>query len=115
LDDIPNHRIINDDAYRVVVEPDKFGLDAYSFDAVVADAFIGDKVSDLASSGNFLAALKRLVKPVGLVVFNRVYLHRHQDDVDNFVELLEEFFRNIESRTVAGHTNSDNLIIYGRT
>ncbi len=114
LDTIPNHRVINEDACRVVIELAEFDLQKDSFDVAIVDIFIGDVFPDLGSSGNFLAALKSLVRPGGLVVFNRIYLQRYQDDVNNFIDLLENFFQNVDKKVVAGYTNSDNALIYGR-
>ncbi|OGC51548.1 hypothetical protein A2W32_01060, partial [candidate division WWE3 bacterium RBG_16_37_10] len=114
LDQIPNHRVINDDAFRVVVEPEKFDLTIQSFDAVVIDIYCGSKYPDLGKSGNFFASIKKILHPGGLAVFNRIYLQSHQYDVDLFVKDLSEFFTDVNTTTVAGKTNSDNILIYGR-
>lgn len=114
LDQIKNHRVIVDDALRVVVEPETFELVPASFQAVYVDIFIGEKYPDLGSSGNFVAAVKRMIAPGGLVVFNRIYLTHHQDEVNTFVDSLSDYFTGIKCQVVAGHTNSDNILIYGR-
>ncbi len=114
VDKIPNHRIIIDDACRVVVEPEKFDLAEHMFDAVVVDIFIGDKYPDLGRSGNFVAGVKRLLKPGGLAVFNRIYHGHHQDEVNMFIEMLHDFFTDVNSLIIAGKTNSDNVLIYCR-
>lgn len=114
LDLIPNHRVIVDDACRVVVEPEKYGLMEHMFDAVVVDLFIGDKYPELGRSGNFVAGVKRLLKPGGLVVFNRIYHGHHQDEVNMFIEMLHDFYSEVNSLIIAGKTNSDNVLIYGR-
>jgi spermidine synthase len=114
LDDIPNHSVIVEDAFRVIVEPEEHGLNLGEFDAVVVDIYSGDKFPDLGHSGNFFASLKRLLRPGGLAVFNRIYLDAHQDDVDHFTEDLSGFFQDVDMRTIAGKTNSDNVLIFGR-
>jgi spermidine synthase len=114
LAEIPNHTVIHEDACRVIIEPEKNGLVPQTIDVVIVDIFIGDKYPDLGSSGNFLAAVKRLLVPGGLAVFNRIYLEDHQDDVNSFIETAENFFSEVQSVTVAGKTNSDNIIIFGR-
>ncbi len=114
LDSIPNHKVIVDDACRVVVEPEKYGLMEHMFDAVVVDIFVGDKYPELGRSGNFVAAVKRLTKPGGLVIFNRIYHGHHQDEVNMFIEMLHDFFPDIKSLIIAGKTNSDNVLIYCR-
>jgi spermidine synthase len=114
LESIPNHRVIVDDAFRVVVEPSTYGLEKQSFDAIVVDLVFGEDFPDLLSSGNFLSALKALGVPGGLVIFNRMYLEGHQEGADAFTELLANFFDDIQTHTIAGYTNSDNILIYGR-
>lgn len=115
LDSIPNHRIIVEDAFRVVIEPDEYDLEEYGFDAVIVDIYQGDKFPELGNSGNFFAALKKLVTPGGLVLINRIYREEHQVDVDNFINYVEMVLKNVSSEVVAGHTNSDNVLIFGRT
>ncbi len=112
---IPNHYIIADDACRVIIEPDKFNLKHNFFQAIVVDIFIGDEYPDLGKSGNFLAHISKMVVPGGLVIINRVYLEDHQEDVHNFIDSLEVYLKNIKTIIVPGKTNSDNMLIYGRT
>ncbi len=114
LDTIPNHRVILADALRVVIEPEEYQLMPESFDALVVDIFQGEKYPDLGKSGNFIASLKKLTKPNGLIIFNRIYLDHHQDDVNLFIEYLGDFLRDVTCLVVAGYTNSDNVLIYGR-
>lgn len=114
LDNIPNLNVIVEDAMRVVVEPDKFNLKEHSFDAILMDIFIGEKYPDLGKSGNFVAAIKRLLHPNGLIIFNRIYRDDHQDEVNIFVDYIETQLANVKCTVVAGYTNSDNLLIYGR-
>lgn len=114
LDSINNHRVIEADALRVVVEPEEFDLAQGSFDVLFVDIFVGDQYPDLGRTGNFIAALKRLVTSGGLIVFNRIYTEEHQEDVNNFVNQVEEFLGDTKSEVVAGYTNSDNILVYGR-
>lgn len=114
LDSITNHRIIEADALRVVVEPEEFDLTQSSFDVLFIDIFVGDQYPDLGKTGNFIASVKRLVAPGGLIVFNRIYTEEYQEDVNNFVNQVEEFLGDTKSEIVAGYTNSDNILIYGR-
>jgi spermidine synthase len=114
VDKIPNHRIIVDDALRLVVDPESFNLNHGTFQALYVDIFIGEKYPDLGSSGNFISAVKKMVVPGGLVIFNRIYTTEHQDDANIFVDSLSNFFTNVKCLIVAGHTNSDNILIYGR-
>lgn len=112
-DKIPNHRIINEDALRVVVEPEEHGLSPKEFDVVIVDILAGKKFPDLGKTGNFLAAVKNMTRSGGLVLFNRLYTDDHQEDVDLFQEYVSNFFKDIKEETIAGQTNSDNIIIYG--
>ncbi len=114
IDSIPNHKIINDDALRVVIEPENYGISLGSLDVLIVDIFNGDKFPDLGKTGNFITAIKKLVKPGGFLVFNRIYKEEYQEDVKIFIENLGNYIKDIESEVVAGYTNSDNIIIFGR-
>lgn len=112
---IPNHNIIVDDALRVVVEPSSFGLSEYEFDCVIVDTYNGEKFPELGRSGNFISALKKLVMPGGIIIFNRIYRETHQDDVNIFIDYVSHFFDRVQNLVVAGYTNSDNVLIYAKT
>jgi spermidine synthase len=114
IDSIPNHKVIVDDAMRVVVEPDKFDISDYEFDAVIVDIYVGERFPDLGRSGNFIGALKKLIKPGGLVIFNRIYRESHQDEVNTFIDYVSNFFSGVKNLVVAGYTNSDNVLIYSK-
>jgi len=114
LDEIPNHRIIVSDALKVIAVPEEYGIPQQSFQAVIVDIYCGQKYPDLGTSGNFFAGVKNLVIPGGLVVFNRVYLEHHQEQVNQFIDSLEGFFSNVKSVIIAGRTNSDNVIVFCR-
>lgn len=115
LDDIPNHRVIVDDALKVIAVPEEFGISQNSFQAIIVDIFCGEKYPDLGSSGNFFAGIRNLVIPGGLAVFNRIYLEHHQEQVNQFIEALENFYSNVKSVIIAGRTNSDNVVVFCRT
>jgi spermidine synthase len=114
LDSIPNHRIIINDACRVIVEPEVFDIKEGMFDSAIVDIFVGDKFPELGKSGNFIGSLKRLVRPGGFILFNRIYHGDHQAEVNLFIEMLHEFLVDVQSIIIAGKTNSDNVLIYGR-
>lgn len=96
------------------MEPLKFGLSEHTFDAVIVDIYCGDKFPELGKSGNFIACVKNMVKPGGLVVFNRIYVDDFQDEVNQFIQTLSNFFQDVKSLIIAGNTNSDNVLIFGR-
>ena len=56
-----------------------------------------------------------MLREDGLIIFNRIYLEVHQDEVDLFVESLGEFYKDVDTLTIAGKTNSDNILIFGRS
>ena len=114
LDSIPNHKIIVDNALKVVVEPESFDIVPASFNAVIVDIFNGEEYPDLGETGNFISAVKSLVAPGGYLIFNRVYTEDHQEDVNLFIQDLEEFIGDTETEIVAGYTNSDNILVFGR-
>ena len=114
LDSIPNLNLIVADAFGVLSDPQNYNLSEKSFDVVIIDIYHGEKFPDLGKSGAFFANLKKLVKPDGLVVFNRIYLEHHQVEVDEFADLLRQFFTDVKKLLVAGRSNSDNILIYGR-
>ena len=111
---IPNHTIINADALRVAIEPEKYDLIPSGFDVLVVDVFNGERYPDLGKTGNFISAAKRLVRGGGLVIFNRIYTEPYQEDVNIFMDNLEGYFSDVSYEVVAGYTNSDNIIIFGR-
>lgn len=111
---VQNLRVIVDDALRVVIEPNKYGFSEHGFNALIVDIYSGEKYPDLGKSGNFIAAVKNLVAPGGLVIFNRIYREHHQDEVNTFIDYVSDFFENVKNLVVAGHTNSDNVLIYAK-
>lgn len=114
VESIPNHKIIEDDVMRVVIEPEENDIVIGSFDALIVDVLNGDKYPDLGKTGNFLSAVKRLVRPGGFVAFSRIYTEDFQEEVNNFVDSLEGYFTEVETEIVAGYTNSDNVLIFGK-
>ena len=113
LGSLTNLKVIVDDALRVISTPEKFGLHRDTFDVVIVDIYCGAKYPDLGKSGTFFFGIKWFLKTGGLVAFNRIYIKDHQNEVDTFCELVGEVFSNVGSKTVAGRTNSDNILIYG--
>ncbi|HNU76227.1 MAG TPA: class I SAM-dependent methyltransferase [bacterium] len=114
VDKISNHKIIHEDALRIVVEPEENDITPSSLDLVVVDVLNGDKYPDLGKTGNFISAVKRLIRPGGHVVFSRIYTEFFQEEVNIFVDSLENYFSEVETEVVAGYTNSDNLLIFGK-
>ena len=112
---IPNLRVIIEDALRVAVAPGEYNLKEHDFDMLLVDVYVGQKYPDLGKSGNFIGSIKKLVKPGGLIIFNRIYREDHQDDVNIFIDYVSEFFDNVKNLVVAGYTNSDNVLIYAKT
>lgn len=114
IERLKNLRVINADAMYVLSESKEFNLERNSFDVLIVDIYCGGEYPDLGKTGNFFEGLKRLVMPGGLVVFNRIYTTAHQSDVDTFIDLIENTFSNVKAFTVAGRTNSDNMLISAR-
>jgi len=112
--DIPNHRIITEDACRVVISPKDYDLELADFDVLLVDIYCGETYPDLGDSGNFMTRALRFVGGDGLVIFNRIYLKHHQDDANDFAALVELYLKDVKTDVIAGKTNSDNLLIYGR-
>lgn len=113
IDSLNNLKTINADALRILSKPKDFNLEESQFDVVIVDVYCGSKYPNLGSSGSFFAGLKRLAKTHGLVVFNRIYIQNFQHKVDQFYDLVYEYFKDVNKLTVAGRTNSDNLLVYG--
>lgn len=114
IDKIPNHKIIHEDALRIVVEPEENDITPSSLDLIIVDILNGDKYPDLGKTGNFFSAVKKLIKPGGHIVFNSIYTESFQEEVNIFVDNLENYFSEVETEVVAGYTNSDNLLIFGK-
>ncbi|HLD50799.1 hypothetical protein A3K34_03345 [candidate division WWE3 bacterium RIFOXYC1_FULL_40_10] len=113
-DKIANHRLIVADAMKVVVDPLEFDISTASFDVLMVDIYVGENYPDLGKSGNFISAVKSLVRKGGLVIFNRIYLQHHQDEVNNFIQYVSGLLTNVQCLVVAGYTNSDNVLVFGR-
>jgi len=114
LESIPNHTTIIADALRVVTFPEKFGIDLHTFNVLIVDIYCGQEFPDLGKSGTFFAGIKSILASGGLVVFNRIYLKKHQQDANMFYDSVKENYNKVKRETVAGRTNSDNVLIYGR-
>lgn len=114
LDSVHEHRVIIDDALKVIVEPEEYNIPLGSFDVLIVDILNGSAYPDLGKTGNFIAALKKLVSPNGLIIFNRIYTEDYQDDVNLFIDYVESFLGETELEVVAGYTNSDNILIFGK-
>lgn len=114
LDNIQNHKVIVTDACRLIVEPENFDLKKQSFQAVYVDIYVGSQYPDLGKSGNFLSAVKQMIMPGGLLIINRIYTNDFQDEVNAFVDFVEGFLHDVQTLVIAGYTNSDNILIYGR-
>jgi spermidine synthase len=114
LDSVTNHRIILEDALKVVVDPEAYNLSKHSFDVLIVDIYVGSTYPDLGKSGNFISALKSMVNSDGLIIFNRIYIEEHQDDVNCFINYVSESLKDVKCAVVAGYTNSDNVLIFGR-
>lgn len=112
LDSIQNLNLVIADAMRVCSEPEKFDFHQSTFDVVIVDIYCGDKYPDLGKSGTFLSRVKWFVKPGGLVIFNRIYYGDHQLVVNEFIGLVENVFEGVKTLSIAGRTNSDNLLVY---
>ncbi len=113
LDNLADHKVIVANAFRVVAEPQLYGLSPQSFDVAVVDILQGDALPSLASSGQFLASLRALMLPGGFVVVGHSYKEDYQLNADALVRLMEDFFSDVSTEVVAGATNSDKLLIYG--
>jgi spermidine synthase len=114
VESIPNHKIITADALRVAIEPEAYDMIPSGFDVLVVDIFSGEKYPDLGKTGNFISASKRLVRGGGFVIFNRIYTEPNQEEVNIFMDNLEGYFSDVSYEVVAGYTNSDNIIIFGK-
>lgn len=114
LEKIENHQVIVADACRLIVEPENFGLQKESFQTAYVDIYVGSQYPDLGKSGNFLSAVKQMIAPGGLLIINRIYTNEFQDEVNGFVDFVEGFLHDVQTLVVAGYTNSDNILIYGR-
>lgn len=114
IDKILNHKIIVEDACKVIVEPQEHGLKHNEFDVVVVDIYCGHKFPDLGRSGNFLAHVAKMVRTDGLVIINRIYLDEFQEDVDIFIDNVGMFLKDVKTLIVPGKTNADNMLIFGR-
>lgn len=113
FDSLTNTTLIHADALRVISEPEKFDLHQGTFDVVLVDIYCGEDYPELGKSGTFFNGVKWFLHAGGFAVFNRIYVEHHQNNVNEFKMLVEGFFKDVNTVTIAGRTNSDNLLIYG--
>jgi len=80
------------------------------FELIVVDVYLGEKIPEKTESLNFLRKLKNLLKPAGLVVFNRLFWDEHRQKTQNFVKRVEKIFPFVDLvRTPA------NLLVFTAT
>ena len=113
VDSIPNHFIYTEDACAVIANPSRFGISKNSFDAIYVDIYCGQHYPDLGNTGTFFAGLKNLLKPDGLVLFNRLNLPEFHYEVGAFIEKVEDQFKDVITEAAPGRDSNTNMLILG--
>lgn len=93
LDEIKNLKIINGEATKEIKSSK---LKTKSFDLILVDLYIGDKVPFEAESPEFLKNLEKLISPRGMLIFNRLFYQKHKKKTEDFINKLEKVFSRIE-------------------
>lgn len=113
MDQIPNLNIIHADAFEIVDEKPS-SISGKIYDFILVDLYQGEHFPERAASEEFMRALSKKLNPKGLVMFNRTFIRRYQDEVKKFRLVVERFFDEVETHIVPGTTGSDNVLVYGR-
>ena len=97
LDKIPNLKIVCGDAIDWVKKNAKG-----TFDLVIVDLYLGEKIPQESESLNFLRNLRNLLNKNGMVIFNRIFWNGHKKEAKLFVQKTEKVFKEVKLiRTVA--------------
>lgn len=108
LEKIPNLNVVVGDGFEAISDPPKFGLRFAPYDLAVVDAYLGRNYPLQFESDNFYRSLKSLLRPGGLVVFNRI------SDFDRmrFEEDLKKYFGEIESVEIKHPVFTGNVLFF---
>ena len=111
IDQIPNLKIVNADAYHFVTSPlpsptrrgnspsyFKRGLGGVNqdatFDAILVDCYLGRQIPEKLEGLNFLRNLKILLTPSGVIAFNRLY-DQKRVETQKFLNKLNQVFPSV--------------------
>lgn len=99
LDKIKNLKIEMKNALTWVgICSDDSNHDNKKFDVILVDLFLGDYYPKEAENEKFLSEVKKLLKPKGYVIFNRLYYKENIIKADKFQKKLKMIFTNIEAK-----------------
>ena len=102
LDKIPNLKIVCGDAIDWVKKNAKG-----TFDLVIVDLYLGEKIPSESESLDFLRDLKNLLNRNGVIIFNRIFWGKHKAQAEDFVKRSEKLFSKVKLIRVIA-----NLLIF---
>lgn len=96
LDKLPNHKLIQADAFKLVEKKNAF--DGKKFDVIIVDIFIGNPpyVSIESNQPTFIEELLPHLKTDGMVIFNRP---GHTEQVRSDSQKLEAYLKTLFQKT----------------
>lgn len=106
FDKLPNLNIIIADAVSVVQNPSDYFLLPNAYCLIIVDLYCGSHYPPEAESLSFLAGLKRLTHPSGVVVFNRISGGKDSE----FEEKLRKSFGGFEKKLVPSKFGGENIV-----
>ena len=106
LDKLSNLNIIIADATNVVQNPTHYTLSPKPYSLIIVDLYCGSKYPAAAESLTFFAALKKLTRPSGAIVFNRLSGKRNAE----FEEKLKQNFGKFEKKSVPSKFGGKNIV-----
>lgn len=112
LEEVKNLKVICEDAYEVVANPNKYGVEG-NFDCIIVDTYLGDICPDNIRTGIFLQNLLKLSQQETLLVFNKVVKKDQQHEISEFESQLSPYIKNIGVVKVKCPVISDNYLFYG--
>lgn len=97
LNEIKNLDIVISDAISYTIN---YLPSAMSYDMVLVDLYLGSCFPKKAEDIKFILAIKKMLAPKGLVVFNRLYFKENIQKADNFQKKLLKIFPKIEAKKI---------------
>jgi len=107
LDKIPHLKIICRDAINYIKNTSEVvrsgsSKEKNSFELIIVDLYVGEKIPSQSESLSFLRELRNLIAKNGLVIFNRIFWDKHKKEAERFAKKAEKIFPKVElARTVA--------------
>ncbi|MDP2671664.1 MAG: fused MFS/spermidine synthase [bacterium] len=82
-----------------------------SYDLIILDLFVGDKVPSFVFDKDFMEKLGKLLKSGGRLVMNRIY--DSKKEIKSFEQAFARYFRVVNKKSGPAFAETGNLILVG--